>query len=87
MVDDAGAHGARIVLGSKPHALGGLFYEPIILAGTGDDTRMARREMFGPVFAINLATDEIQCTGPDAILKSSDEISGRRPGAISVIAV
>ncbi len=30
LVDDAREHGARVVLGGKPHSLGGFFYEPTI---------------------------------------------------------
>ncbi|RUZ71617.1 NAD-dependent succinate-semialdehyde dehydrogenase [Mesorhizobium sp. M7A.F.Ca.US.006.01.1.1] len=52
LVDDAREHGARLVLGGKQHALGGLFYEPTILADIGDDARMAQNEIFGPVFAV-----------------------------------
>ena len=52
LVDDAREHGARVVLGGKRHALGGLFYEPTILADIGDDARMAQNEIFGPVFAL-----------------------------------
>ena len=52
LVDDAREHGTRVVLGGKRHALGGLFYEPTILADIGDDARMAQNEIFGPVFAL-----------------------------------
>lgn len=52
LVDDAREHGARIVLGGKRHALGGLFYEPTILADIGDDAKLAQNEIFGPVFAL-----------------------------------
>ncbi|WP_428034936.1 NAD-dependent succinate-semialdehyde dehydrogenase [Amphritea sp.] len=49
MVDDAVAKGARIVAGGKPHALGGNFYEPTIVADITKDMRLAHEEIFGPV--------------------------------------
>ncbi|WP_106419546.1 NAD-dependent succinate-semialdehyde dehydrogenase [Salinicola tamaricis] len=52
LVDEARAHGARIVLGGQAHAAGGLFYEPTIVSGLDDDAEMARTEIFGPVFAV-----------------------------------
>jgi succinate-semialdehyde dehydrogenase/glutarate-semialdehyde dehydrogenase len=48
-VQDAVAKGARIVLGGKRHALGGLFFEPTILADVTGAMRIAREETFGPV--------------------------------------
>jgi succinate-semialdehyde dehydrogenase/glutarate-semialdehyde dehydrogenase len=41
--------GARIVVGGKPHTLGGNFYEPTVLADVQPDMRCAREETFGPV--------------------------------------
>lgn len=52
LVDDAKRAGAQVVLGGKPHAKGGLFYEPTVLAGLTDDMRVAHTEIFGPVFAV-----------------------------------
>ncbi len=52
LVEEAKAAGARAVLGGKPHANGGLFYEPTILADVTDDMKVARTEIFGPVFPI-----------------------------------
>ncbi|MDO6561778.1 NAD-dependent succinate-semialdehyde dehydrogenase [Amphritea sp. 1_MG-2023] len=49
MVDDAVAKGARIIAGGKPHALGGNFYEPTIVADISADMRLAHEEIFGPV--------------------------------------
>ncbi|WP_010163421.1 NAD-dependent succinate-semialdehyde dehydrogenase [Sphingomonas sp. PAMC 26617] len=58
LVDDARKHDARVVLGGKQHSLGGLFYEPTILADIGDDVKMAQSEIFGPVFPIYRFTTE-----------------------------
>jgi succinate-semialdehyde dehydrogenase/glutarate-semialdehyde dehydrogenase len=41
--------GARVVAGGKPHALGGAFYEPTLLADVTADMRVAQEEIFGPV--------------------------------------
>jgi succinate-semialdehyde dehydrogenase/glutarate-semialdehyde dehydrogenase len=48
-VDDALAKGARVVTGGKRHALGGLFYEPTILANVDTTMKVTREETFGPV--------------------------------------
>ncbi|WP_300757167.1 NAD-dependent succinate-semialdehyde dehydrogenase [Janthinobacterium sp.] len=52
LVDDAKHAGAKVVLGGKQHAKGGLFYEPTVLANLDDGMRVAQTEIFGPVFAI-----------------------------------
>jgi succinate-semialdehyde dehydrogenase/glutarate-semialdehyde dehydrogenase len=48
-VADALAQGAKLTLGGKRHALGGLFFEPTILTGVRSSMRVAREETFGPV--------------------------------------
>ena len=48
-VADALAKGASLLLGGKPHALGGLFFEPTILTNVTAEMRIAREETFGPV--------------------------------------
>ena len=52
LVEDARRSGAQVVLGGKPHARGGLFYEPTILSDVTDEMRVAQTEIFGPVFAM-----------------------------------
>ena len=49
LLADALAKGARVLCGGKPHALGGTFFEPTILADVTSDMRLAREEIFGPV--------------------------------------
>ena len=46
-VQDAVAHGARVVQGGRHR--GGLFYEPTVLADATPAMRIAREEVFGPV--------------------------------------
>src|SRR5690606_6823000 len=48
-IADAVAKGATVVTGGKRHALGGLFFEPTVLAGVTPQMRVAREETFGPV--------------------------------------
>ena len=51
-IADALGKGARVVLGGKPHALGGTFFEPTILSGVTQAMRVAREETFGPLAPI-----------------------------------
>jgi len=48
-VADALAKGAKLVLGGRPHARGGLFFEPTVLTGVTSAMKVAREETFGPV--------------------------------------
>ena len=48
-VEDAVSKGASVVIGGKPHELGGLFYEPTVLANCNSEMKIAHEETFGPV--------------------------------------
>jgi succinate-semialdehyde dehydrogenase / glutarate-semialdehyde dehydrogenase len=48
-VADALAKGAKVLLGGKRDALGGLFFQPTVLTGVTKDMRLMREETFGPV--------------------------------------
>ena len=48
-VADAVAHGATVFSGGRPHARGGLFYEPTVLTGVTGAMKIAREETFGPL--------------------------------------
>ena len=48
-IADATAHGARIVLGGKRHALGGNFFEPTVLTNVTPHMKIFSEETFGPV--------------------------------------
>jgi succinate-semialdehyde dehydrogenase/glutarate-semialdehyde dehydrogenase len=50
-VTDAVKHGAKVVTGGRPHASGGTFYEPTVLADMNHDMLIAQEETFGPVAA------------------------------------
>jgi succinate-semialdehyde dehydrogenase/glutarate-semialdehyde dehydrogenase len=69
LIGDATSKGAKVVTGGKPHALGGTFFEPTVLAGVTPQMRVAQEEIFGPVAplfrfeteeeAIRLANDTV----------------------------
>lgn len=48
-IEDAVSQGARVAVGGKPHARGGLFFEPTVLTEVTQNMRVAREETFGPV--------------------------------------
>ncbi|SDS22909.1 succinate-semialdehyde dehydrogenase / glutarate-semialdehyde dehydrogenase [Halopseudomonas litoralis] len=48
-IEDAVTKGAKVLLGGKPHALGGTFFEPTILTDVPKDALVAREETFGPL--------------------------------------
>ncbi|MGI9279689.1 MAG: NAD-dependent succinate-semialdehyde dehydrogenase [Endozoicomonas sp.] len=49
MVEDALAKKGRLLTGGRPHSLGGLFYEPTVLADASMEMMCYREEIFGPV--------------------------------------
>lgn len=48
-IADALQKGAKVAIGGKADARGGLFFEPTILTGVTSDMKVAREETFGPV--------------------------------------
>ncbi len=48
-ISDAVAHGAEILTGGARHRLGGLFFEPTVLANVTPDALIFNEETFGPV--------------------------------------
>jgi succinate-semialdehyde dehydrogenase/glutarate-semialdehyde dehydrogenase len=57
-IDDALSHGATLLTGGKPHALGGTFFEPTVLADVNADMSVAVDETFGPVAPLIRFSDE-----------------------------
>jgi succinate-semialdehyde dehydrogenase/glutarate-semialdehyde dehydrogenase len=58
-VDDATAHGARVLAGGRPRPdLGPFFYEPTVLEGVTPDMRCFGEETFGPVVSLYRFSDE-----------------------------
>ncbi len=66
-IDDAVAKGARVVTGGASHALGGLFFQPTILADVTPAMKVAREETFGPLAPLFRFKDE-----REAIAMSND---------------
>jgi succinate-semialdehyde dehydrogenase/glutarate-semialdehyde dehydrogenase len=59
-VADALEQGGRLLAGGRRHALGGLFYEPTVIADARAGMVIAREEVFGPVSAVFRFTDEAE---------------------------
>ncbi len=59
-VRDAVAHGARVMVGGKRHALGGTFYEPTVLIDVTPAMQLAQEETFGPVAPLFRFGDEAE---------------------------
>jgi succinate-semialdehyde dehydrogenase/glutarate-semialdehyde dehydrogenase len=71
LVGDAKKRGARVALGGKAHAKGGLFYEPTIMTGLNDGMPVAQTEIFGPVFPIyNFETEK------EVVKRANDSVYG-----------
>ena len=51
-IADAVAKGGKVLAGGKPHALGGLFFEPTVIGGATEDMLFAQDETFGPLAPI-----------------------------------
>ena len=58
LVRDAVERGANVVVGGEMHARGGLYYQPTVLSGVSDQSRLWHEEIFGPVAAIRSFVDE-----------------------------
>jgi succinate-semialdehyde dehydrogenase / glutarate-semialdehyde dehydrogenase len=59
-IEDAIALGGSVTTGGKPHALGGTFFEPTVIAGAHSEMKIAREETFGPVAPVFRFSDEAQ---------------------------
>lgn len=57
-VQNALSGGAQVLVGGKPHAMGGLFYEPTVLTGVKANMLVAKEETFGPVAPLFRFTTE-----------------------------
>ena len=59
-VEMAIEQGARLLLGGQPSVLGGLFYEPTVLADVQPQMAVWQQEIFGPVLPVMAFTTEAQ---------------------------
>lgn len=58
-IADAVSHGGRVLVGGKPHALGGTFFEPTVIADVVPKMKVAREETFGPLAPLfRFSTDD-----------------------------
>ncbi|WP_279355866.1 NAD-dependent succinate-semialdehyde dehydrogenase [Fundidesulfovibrio agrisoli] len=71
LVADAVASGARVAVGGKRHALGGLFYEPTLLTGVTPSMRVFKEEIFGPLAPVVCFSSE-----KEAIALANDTNAG-----------
>lgn len=58
LIADATKHNAKIIIGGKPHALGGNFYQPTLLTDINNKMQLVHEEIFGPVVALGRFKDE-----------------------------
>lgn len=70
-ISDAEKKGARVLVGGKSHQLGGLFFEPTVLAGVDASMLMTNEETFGPVAPLYKFKDEA-----DVIAQANHTIFG-----------
>ncbi len=71
-VSRAVAAGARVVCGGRVSpALGGLYYEPTLLADVPDGAEILREEVFGPVLTLQAVADDAE-----AIARANDTAYG-----------
>ena len=62
-IADARAKGGEVLTGGKRHALGGLFFEPTVIAGATAEMLFAKEETFGPlapIFAFDTEAEVIE---------------------------
>ncbi|MFG6175721.1 NAD-dependent succinate-semialdehyde dehydrogenase [Halomonas sp. THAF12] len=59
-IGDALERGGRLVCGGEPHALGGTFFQPTVIADVTDEMRVATEETFGPLAPVFRFTDDEQ---------------------------
>ena len=70
-IQDAVAHGAKVLQGGKRHAIGGTFFEPTILTEVKPGMRLMKEETFGPVAPLVRFKTEA-----DVITMANDTIYG-----------
>jgi succinate-semialdehyde dehydrogenase/glutarate-semialdehyde dehydrogenase len=70
-IADAVKHGASVIIGGKPHELGGTFFEPTVVRDVSKSMLFASEETFGPVAPLFRFTDE-----KEVIKQANDTIFG-----------
>ena len=59
-IHDALEKGGRLVCGGEPHALGGTFFQPTVIADVTPEMRVAREETFGPLAPVFRFSNDAQ---------------------------
>ncbi len=67
LLDSLQEQGASVVCGGRPHARGGLFFEPTIVRDVRNDSELAQSELFSPIAPVIRFKDE-----GDAIRQAND---------------
>jgi acyl-CoA reductase-like NAD-dependent aldehyde dehydrogenase len=67
LVSDARRQGAQVAAGGRPAGGPGYFFEPTVLSGVGDDSRIVAEEQFGPAIPVLPYRDL-----PDAVRRAND---------------
>ena len=62
-VERARDAGDTILRGGRQPGLGGLFYEPTLVAPASNDSEIVQREVFGPVLTFQTFSDEAEAVG------------------------
>ncbi|SFB04091.1 succinate-semialdehyde dehydrogenase / glutarate-semialdehyde dehydrogenase [Poseidonocella pacifica] len=68
---DAESKGGKVVVGGKPHDLGGTFFQPTLVTGVTQEMKVASEETFGPVAPLFRFKDE-----DEVIAMANDTIFG-----------
>jgi succinate-semialdehyde dehydrogenase/glutarate-semialdehyde dehydrogenase len=70
-IQDAITKGGKVLLGGKPHELGGLFFEPTVIGNASKNMLVATDETFGPMAPLFKFKDEA-----DVMAQANDTIYG-----------
>lgn len=71
LLGDAIGKGAKVVVGGKPHVLGGNFFEPTVIVDVSNEMEIAKEEIFGPIAPVVVFDTE-----EEVIAAANDTIYG-----------
>ena len=70
-LQDAVAHGAKVLIGGERSNLGGSYFQPTVISGVTAEMKIAREETFGPLAGVIRFADEA-----DAVRQANDSAFG-----------
>ena len=84
-IADVVAHGGKVILGGKRHALGGTFFEPTIVTGVTSTMKVMQEETFGPLAPLFRfdTEDEVIARANDTIFGLASYFYARDIGRIT----